>query len=54
MSIKPDHWIKKMVKEHEMIEPFEALLVRDGKERILGKPRVPVRPGLIVTLTDRR
>jgi hypothetical protein len=24
------------------------------KERILGKPRVPVRPGLIVTLTDRR
>lgn len=30
MSIKPDHWIKKMVKKHRMIEPFEANLVRDG------------------------
>lgn len=31
MSIKPDHWIKKMVKEHGMIEPFEENLIRDGK-----------------------
>lgn len=23
MSIKPDHWIEKMVREHDMIEPFE-------------------------------
>ncbi len=31
MSIKPDHWIKRMVKERNMIEPFEENLVRDGK-----------------------
>lgn len=31
MSIKPDHWIKKMVKDHEMIVPFEENLVRNGK-----------------------
>ncbi len=31
MSIKPDHWIKRMVKEYKMIEPFESDIVRDGK-----------------------
>jgi dCTP deaminase len=31
MSIKPDAWIKRMVKKHKMIEPFEDKLVRDGK-----------------------
>lgn len=31
MSIKPDHWIKRMVKEHNMIEPFEENLIRNGK-----------------------
>ena len=30
MSIKPDHWIRKMCKEHGMIEPFEERLVRQG------------------------
>lgn len=33
MSIKPDGWIKRMVQETAMIEPFEASLVRsvDGR-----------------------
>ncbi len=30
MSIKPDHWIRKMAVEHKMIEPFEASQVRSG------------------------
>ena len=30
MSIKPDHWIEKMSKEHRMIEPFESSQVSDG------------------------
>jgi dCTP deaminase len=30
MSIKPDHWIRKMAQEHGMIEPYEANQVRDG------------------------
>ena len=30
MSIKPDHWIRRMCKEHGMIEPFEEKLVREG------------------------
>ncbi len=29
-SIKPDHWIRKMAEEHEMIDPFVADQVRDG------------------------
>ncbi len=28
MSIKPDHWIRRMCREHAMIEPFEEKLVR--------------------------
>ena len=28
MSIKSDHWIRRMVREHGMIEPFEAEQVR--------------------------
>lgn len=31
MSLKPDSWIKEMVKKHRMIEPFEKRLVRGGK-----------------------
>ena len=30
MSVKPDHWIRKMAKEHKMIEPFVDEQVRDG------------------------
>ncbi len=30
MSIKPDHWIRRMCREHGMIEPFEEKLVREG------------------------
>lgn len=28
MSIKPDHWIRRMAEEHGMIEPFEAGQIR--------------------------
>jgi len=28
MSVKPDHWIRRMVAEHGMIEPFESGQVR--------------------------
>jgi dCTP deaminase len=30
MGLKPDHWIRKMVIEHRMIEPFAAKQVREG------------------------
>ena len=30
MSIKPDHWIKRMARERGMIEPFESSQVRSG------------------------
>lgn len=30
MGLKPDHWIRKMVKEHDMIEPFAENQVRNG------------------------
>ena len=30
MSIKPDHWIRRMCKEHGMIEPYEEKQVREG------------------------
>jgi dCTP deaminase len=30
MSIKPDHWIRKMAVERRMIEPFEERQVRSG------------------------
>lgn len=30
MSIKPDHWIKQMVKQHNMIDPFEEKMVKNG------------------------
>ena len=30
MGIKPDHWIRKMAREHGMIEPFEEGLARPG------------------------
>ena len=31
MSIQPDSWIKKMCKEHNMIEPFLDYQVSEGK-----------------------
>ena len=31
MSIQPDSWIKKMCKEHNMIEPFLDHQVAEGK-----------------------
>src|SRR5690606_23956727 len=30
MSIKPDHWIRKMAREHGMIDPYEDAQVRQG------------------------
>jgi len=30
MGLKPDHWIKKMARDHRMIEPFVDQQVRDG------------------------
>jgi dCTP deaminase len=30
MSIRPDHWIRRMCREHGMIEPFEEKQVRQG------------------------
>jgi dCTP deaminase len=30
MSIKPDHWIRRMCKEHGMIDPYEEKQVRQG------------------------
>lgn len=30
MSIKPDHWIERMAREHKMIEPFESKQIRNG------------------------
>jgi dCTP deaminase len=30
MSIKPDHWIRRMCREHGMIEPFVEKQVREG------------------------
>lgn len=30
MGVKPDHWIRKMAKEHRMIEPFVDKQVSDG------------------------
>jgi dCTP deaminase len=30
MSIRPDHWIRKMCQQHRMIEPFEEKQIRSG------------------------
>ena len=30
MSIRPDHWIRRMCREHRMIEPYEEKQVREG------------------------
>ena len=30
MSVRPDHWIEKMAREHGMIEPFESSQKSDG------------------------
>ena len=30
MGLKPDHWIRKMALEHNMIQPFEGSQVSDG------------------------
>ena len=37
MTIKSDRWIKRMAREHGMIEPFEPVQVRaDGEQRIVS------------------
>jgi len=37
MAIKPDHWIRKMAKEHGMIEPFEPGQVKNpGSEPVVS------------------
>jgi len=37
MSIKSDHWIRRMAQEHGMIEPFEPGQVREsGGQRIVS------------------
>lgn len=37
MSIKPDEWIRKMAKEHGMIEPFQDELVSyEGERRVVS------------------
>lgn len=37
MSIKSDRWIRRMVEEHKMIEPFEAGQVKtNGAERLIS------------------
>ena len=38
MSIQPDSWIKKMCKEHNMIEPFLEEQVSKGTISIVGLP----------------
>jgi dCTP deaminase len=30
MSVKPDHWIRRMAQEHKMIEPFTDRQMREG------------------------
>ena len=30
MSVKPDHWIRRMALEHKMIEPFTDRQIREG------------------------
>ena len=35
MSIKSDVWIKRMSREHKLIDPFEEKLVRNSR----GSPR---------------
>ena len=37
MSIRPDHWIRKMSTEHGMIEPFQSELVRSvDNEKVIS------------------
>jgi dCTP deaminase len=31
MGVKPDHWISRMAREQQMIDPFQESLVRQGK-----------------------
>jgi dCTP deaminase len=33
MSVKSDRWIRRMVEEHQMIQPFDATLVRETEGR---------------------
>jgi dCTP deaminase len=33
MSIKPDKWIRRMVEQHNMIEPFEPTLIRNTENK---------------------
>jgi len=37
MSVKSDRWIRRMAEEHQLIQPFEATLVREsGGRRIIS------------------
>jgi dCTP deaminase len=37
MSVKSDRWIRRMAEEHQLIQPFEAALVREaGGRRIIS------------------
>ena len=40
MSVRPDHWIKKMALEHKMIEPFIDSQVREGADTAILVDRV--------------
>ena len=31
MGVKPDHWITRMAREKQMIDPFQESLVRQGE-----------------------
>ena len=37
MSIRPDHWIRKMALEQDMIKPFEPHLVRETNQENIKK-----------------
>ena len=41
MSIKSDNWIRRMAREHGMIEPFEAGQVRAGERPAGSSPTAP-------------
>jgi dCTP deaminase len=47
MGLKPDHWIKKMAREHGMIEPFVEQQVRERDPAPPGYYTYPVPPRAI-------
>ena len=49
MSIKSDNWIRRMAREHGMIEPFEAGQVRESQrppDRLLRHLQLRLRRAL--------